>query len=356
MRFRESEDLQGFLETIPTMFLSVLSPGKMLRNIKVYRIHLIMKAHMKKSEMVIKKFVRIGSVVLMNFSFFFGFSIIWFEGQSMHAQIDLIEELSYNLGVKGGDLTYKKLPNGSVEDSIRLTRFTELCKKAVHFSDQVSFFNVVDNKLHEGTILPRMNVHQRRDKVVSQKTSLPERMILEPQDSVGAPDLLLHLSNFGFSLLSASSQRKMIRRISYVAKDVVTTRLVEETEEGFRLRAELFNEVSVINRIHLFKDLRKKFSRERKLCEPFLLFRQLNSIDQQNLFGQLFDRLLETFYSSPSYVKKVIIEILPEESEEDFRFRKFIKLCRAYPFLWKYLGRQEAEKCNRKCTPQTTDA
>lgn len=182
-------------------------------------------------------------------------------------------------------------------------------------------------------------------------------MILEPQDSVGAADLLLHLSSFGFSLLSVSSQRKMIRRISYVAKGVVTTKFVEETEEGFRLRAfaELFNEVSIITRIHVFKDLRKKFSRERKLCEPILLLRQLNSIDQQNLFKQLFDRLLETFYSSPSYVKNVIIEILPEESEEDFRFKKFIKLCRAYPFLWKYLGWQEAEKCNRKGTPQTSD-
>ncbi|KAM1047922.1 hypothetical protein ACFX2I_027136 [Malus domestica] len=207
-------------------------------------------------------------------------------------------------------------------------------------------------------------------------------------DDVDAAELLLRLSIFGFSQLSASDQLQETEEVrnKLVHQGVpVLEQLPEETEEDLRVRTftELFKKLpfsehdiflskvvkkfkregqcgelvswfstqldfkeqqEVIGKIvHVHKvglrtraamlfEVSNKFFCERKLHDLTLLFRQLGSNGWKNLIEQLFDWLMETYYSS-KYTKDVIIEKLSEESEEDFRVRRFIKLCTTHPSL-----------------------
>ncbi|KAM1502136.1 hypothetical protein FF2_026935 [Malus domestica] len=89
----------------------------------------------------------------------------------------------------------EKLEDESEAD-FKLRRFTELCKKVVDFGVQVQFLDSVVQKLLE----PRR--------------CLPHGVLLQPQDSASAAELLWQLSSFGFSLLSIDDQQDKIKQIS----------------------------------------------------------------------------------------------------------------------------------------------
>lgn len=71
------------------------------------------------------------------------------------------------------------------------------------------------------------------------------------------------------------------------------------------------------------------------------MFREVGSSDQQEIMETLSERLWE--YDKEA-TKDVIIKRFSEESEEDFRLRRFIKLCGANPSLKDLFIRSEAEK------------
>ncbi|PQQ01864.1 uncharacterized protein Pyn_36237 [Prunus yedoensis var. nudiflora] len=240
--------------------------------------------------------------------FFLGFSIAWFKGQSSYGQWQLIEQLCD--GVKG--VVVEKLAEESEAD-FKLRRFTELCKRVVDFDVQVHFLDKA--------------VQQLRDK----RRDLPHGVLLQPQDYASAAELLSQLSSFGFSLLSPNDQQDKIEQISneLAVKVVNVERLEGETEEDFRRKTftKLFNEAPIATRVSLFKKFTEKFFGERRLCESILLFGQLNSHEQQKRIEKMLDQLMS---SRREDVKGVILERLPEECEEDFRRRRFIKLCRIW--------------------------
>ncbi|KAM1810465.1 hypothetical protein ACFX12_027218 [Malus domestica] len=255
--------------------------------------------------------------------FFLGFSIIWFKGQGSYGQWQLIEQLRDGVGV-----IIEKLEDES-EAEFKLRRFTELCKRVVDFGVQVHFLDKVEQKL----LQPRRH--------------LPHGVLLQPQDSASAAELLSKLSSFGFSLLSIDDQQDMIKQISnkFSAEVVIIERLAGESEEDLRKKTftKLFNKAQVSARVNLFKELTNKFFGERRLCESILLFRQLGSRDQQERIEEMFGRLVRS-----EDAKNVILEKVDEESEEDFRLRRFIKMCITHTFrldrsLW-----NEAKKWDLK--------
>ncbi|XP_021824156.1 uncharacterized protein LOC110765354 [Prunus avium] len=236
--------------------------------------------------------------------FFLGFSITWFKGQSSYGQWQLIEQLCD--GVKG--VVVEKLAEESQAD-FELRRFTELCKRVVDFDIQVHFLDEAVQQLR----------YVRRD--------LPHWVRVQPQDYASAAELLSQLSSFGFSLLSPNNQQDKIEQISneLAVKVVNVERLAGETEEDFSRKtfAKLFNKAPVATRVHLFKKLSKKFFRERRLCELIILFRQLDSNEQQETIENMHDQFMTR---GSKDVKDVILEKFSEEREEDFRLRRFIKL------------------------------
>lgn len=256
--------------------------------------------------------------------FFLGFSIIWFKGQGSYGQWQLIEQLCD--GVKG--VIIEKLEDEREAD-FKLKRFTELCKRVVDFGVQVHFLDKVEQKL----LQPRRY--------------LPHGVLLQPQDSASAAELLSKLSSFGFSLLSIDDQQDKIKQISnkFSAEVVISERLAGESEEDLRKKTftKLFNKAPVSARVNLFKELTKKFFGERRLCESILLFRQLGSNDQQERIEEMFGRLVRS-----EDAKNVILEKVDEESEEDFRLRRFIKMCITHPFLLDRFLWNEAKKWDLK--------
>ncbi|KAI5319518.1 hypothetical protein L3X38_039233 [Prunus dulcis] len=239
------------------------------------------------------------------------FSIIRFKGQSSYGQWQLIEQLCD--GVKG--VMVEKLANESDAD-FKLRIFTELCKKVVDFDVQVHFLDKA--------------VQQLRDK----RRDLPHGVLLQPQDYAGAAELLSQLSSFGFSLLTPNDQQDKIEQISneLAVKVVHVERLEGETEEDFRRKTftKLFNEARVATRVHLFKNLIKKFFHERRLRESFLLFRQLDSNEKQETIEKMLHRLMRR---GSKDIKDVILEKLSEECDQHFRLRIFIKLCSTFKYL-----------------------
>ncbi|KAM1400030.1 hypothetical protein TB1_026527 [Malus domestica] len=218
--------------------------------------------------------------------FFFGFSIVWFKGQSVSSQ--------------------------DKEQDFRLRKFSELLHtKALPFGIQVYLIDMVVEELRESHHWTRL-----------------------VRDIDG---ILSYLLTFGFSLRSPIDQQRKIEEISSEAggKFEIIKRLVEESEGDFRMRtfASQVHKVGLRTRAAILFEVSNKFFCERKLHDLTLLFRQLGSNGRKNLIEQLFDWLMETYYSS-KYTKDVIIEKLSEESEEDFRVRRFIKLCTTHPSLW----------------------
>ncbi|KAM2622008.1 hypothetical protein TB2_026681 [Malus domestica] len=195
-----------------------------------------------------------------NFSeFYFGFSVVWFKGQSMNSQRWLID-----------------IPT---------------------LVDQLK-------ELREQTCLPHGNLRISVD---------------------ATNEIISHLLTFRFTLLSATDQQLKIEEISGEAggKVEIIKRLAEESEEDFRMR-------TFTSQVHKV--------------------RQLGSNGRKNMIDQLFDWLMETYYSS-KYTKDVIVEKLSEGSEEDFRLRRFIKLCTTHPSLW---DQNEVAKWDLTSTLQTS--
>ncbi|KAL6273895.1 hypothetical protein ACE6H2_024587 [Prunus campanulata] len=261
--------------------------------------------------------------------FFLGFSIIWFKGQSSLGQWQLIDQLCD--GVKG--VMVEKLAEESNAD-FKLRRFTELCKKVVDFGVQVHFLDKAEEQL----------LHKRRD--------LPHGVLVQPQDSASAAELLSQLSSFGFSLLSPNDQQNKIEHISNeLAAEGVNNNIVErlagETEEDLRRKtfAKLFNKAPVATRVHLFEEFTEKFFVERRLCESILLFRQLDSKEQQEKIENMLDQFMRW---EGEDVKDVILERLSEECDENFRLRRFIKLGSTYTFLLDHFIWDEAKKWDLK--------
>ncbi|CAN6563124.1 unnamed protein product [Malus baccata var. baccata] len=229
--------------------------------------------------------------------FFLTFSIIWFKGQSSYGQWQLIEQLCD--GVKG--VIIEKLEDESEAD-FKLRRFTELCKKVVDFGVQVQFLDSVVQKLLE----PRRY--------------LPHGVLLQPQDSASAAELLWQLSSFGFSLLSIDDQQDKIKQISnkISAEAVKRQRLAGESEED--LRQKIFRMFSI------------------KL-------QQLGSNDQQEKIEEMFGYSVRV---ESKDAKNDILEKLDEESEVDFRLRRFIKFCSTDTCLLDVFLSEEDEKRNSK--------
>ncbi|KAM1174606.1 hypothetical protein FF1_027158 [Malus domestica] len=190
----------------------------------------------------------------------------------------------------------EKLEDESEAD-FKLRRFTELCKKVVDFGVQVQFLDSVVQKLLE----PRR--------------CLPHGVLLQPQDSASAAELLWQLSSFGFSLLSIDDQQDKIKQISnkISAEAVKRQRLAGESEEDLRQKTfiMLFNKAPVSTRVNLFEELTDKFFGERRLCESILLLRQLGSNDQQEKIEEMFG---DSGRLESKDAKNVILEKLDEEN------------------------------------------
>ncbi|KAM1261864.1 hypothetical protein ACFX13_027776 [Malus domestica] len=190
----------------------------------------------------------------------------------------------------------EKLEDESEAD-FKLRRFTELCKKVVDFGVQVQFPDSVVQKLLE----PRR--------------CLPHGVLLQPQDSASAAELLWQLSSFGFSLLSIDDQQDKIKQISnkISAEAVKRQRLAGESEEDLRQKTfiMLFNKAPVSTRVNLFEELTDKFFGERRLCESILLLRQLGSNDQQEKIEEMFG---DSGRLESKDAKNVILEKLDEEN------------------------------------------
>ncbi|CAN6698544.1 unnamed protein product [Malus baccata var. baccata] len=164
----------------------------------------------------------------------------------------------------------EQLCDGVIGIIIEKLEDEKLCKKVVDFGVQVQFLDSVVQKLLE----PRR--------------CLPHGVLLQPQDSASAAELLWQLSSFGFSLLSIDDQQDKIKQISnkISAEAVKRQRLAGESEE----------------------DLRQK------------IFRMF-SIKLQSLHELIYSRM------ESKDAKNDILEKLDEESEVDFRLRRFIKFC-----------------------------
>ncbi|RXI07309.1 hypothetical protein DVH24_026445 [Malus domestica] len=207
--------------------------------------------------------------------FYFGFSVVWFKGQSMNSQRWLIEHPNSGRSVK-----------------------------ALPFGIQALLIDTVEKELREQTCLPHGNLRISVD---------------------ATNEIISHILTFGFRLLSATDQQLKIEEISGEAsgKVEIIKRLAEESEEDFRMR-------TFTSQVHKV--------------------RQLGSNGRKNMIDQFFDWLMETYYSS-KYTKDVIVEKLSGGSEEDFRLRRFIKLCTTHPSLW---DQNEVAKWDLTSTLQTS--
>ncbi|KAL6273887.1 hypothetical protein ACE6H2_024579 [Prunus campanulata] len=161
-------------------------------------------------------------------------------------------------------------------------------------------------------------------------------------------EVLWKLSSFGFSLLSPNDQQDNIEHISeLLAVGVADVKRLEgETEEDLRRKkfADLFNKAPVYTQVVLFQEFRRKFFFERRLCEAILLFRQLDSNEQQERIKKL-----EGFVRQRrEEVNDVILEGLSQECEEDFRLRRFIKICSTLNLFLDHFMRDKAKDWDLK--------
>ncbi|KAM2702083.1 hypothetical protein EV2_003840 [Malus domestica] len=151
------------------------------------------------------------------------------------------------------------------------------------------------------------------------------------------------LYQFAFRRISASDQIKQIDGVvsRYRGRDVPLERPAElnvESDEDFRVKTftELFSK-QAFEGYSVFCDIPQKFSDE----EAIFLFKQLGSNDQQEQVHKILDRIKE----QRCEMDEDILNRLPEESEEDFKLRRFTKLYNTDTyFLWDSFGKKEAEK------------
>ncbi|CAB4286773.1 unnamed protein product [Prunus armeniaca] len=180
-------------------------------------------------------------------------------------------------------------------------------------------------------------------------------------DFASPAELLSKLSIFGFSLLSPKDQQDKIEQISnkLAAEDVNVGSLAAaaagETKEDVRRKAfeMLFNKAPVVKRVDLFKEFTKKIFFERRLCEVILLSRQLGSNEQQEEIDEIKQSCYAEFYlglsiiwfkarcaSDPRNLIQVVVgkagvddhifEKLVNETEEDFKLRRFTESKSSY--------------------------
>ncbi|ONH96756.1 hypothetical protein PRUPE_7G150100 [Prunus persica] len=182
-----------------------------------------------------------------------------------------------------------------------------------------------------------------------------------PPHEPNAAEVLRNMLSFGFSLLSPNDQQDKIEQISekLAAGVADVERLEGETEEDLRRKqfAELLNKAPVHTQVDLFREFTYKFNDEKRLCEAILLFRQLDSNEQQETIEEMLRQLVqeEPFLCCFIYIliqnkkkerKHLKLKRLSEESEEDFRLRRFIKLCSTYNGLVLNFIINEPKKCD----------
>ncbi|KAK9950278.1 hypothetical protein M0R45_005776 [Rubus argutus] len=170
--------------------------------------------------------------------------------------------------------------------------------------------------------------------LISQRSCIPK------QDFASAAQLLWRLCRFGFSLLSRCDRKR-------VAKLCTRTLLLDryiyaEGDEDLAMESLLeFTDLhdagscSFYNLVFLCTEISKTFFEERNTREFIFYFRQLGTEDQEELIDELVNRL-ESHKLPDEDASHAIIEKFSEESEEDFRDRRFINLCVGYPFIWKF--------------------
>ncbi|KAK9950275.1 hypothetical protein M0R45_005773 [Rubus argutus] len=160
---------------------------------------------------------------------------------------------------------------------------------------------------------------------------LSQRSFIPQQDFASAAQLLSRLSTFGFSLLSPVD-RKMVAKFCKLHGDDA-----EREEEDLTIKSftELYNAASFGfgARVFLFREISRAFFEERRTREFIFYFRQLGTEDQEELIDEL-SNSLESLKLLDEDASDAIIEKFSEESEEDFRDRRFINLCVGYPFIW----------------------
>ncbi|KAM1349635.1 hypothetical protein EV1_003669 [Malus domestica] len=172
---------------------------------------------------------------------------------------------------------------------------------------------------------------------------------------VQAADLVSRLTEFAFRRLSASNQLKQIDEVvsKYRHGSLSLEKpaeLNDESDEDLRVKTvmELFSK-QILKRgwaLEAFQysilfDLLQKFHDE----EVIFMFRKLGSKDQQELIKKMLDHLKKNWPQRQIEEDILNPHQFPEESEEDFRLRRFTKLYNSYRFfLWDRFGKEEAEK------------
>ncbi|KAK9950282.1 hypothetical protein M0R45_005780 [Rubus argutus] len=162
--------------------------------------------------------------------------------------------------------------------------------------------------------------------MLSQRSSIPQ------QDFASAAQLLSRLSTFGFSLLSPVD-RKMVAKLCCKLHGDDAER--EEEDLTIKSFTELYNAASfsIADQVYLCRNISETFFSERRTREFIFYFRQLGTEDQEELIDEL-SNSLESHKLLDEDASDAIIEKFSEESEEDFRDRRFINLCVGYPFIW----------------------
>ncbi|XP_062010863.1 uncharacterized protein LOC133727276 isoform X2 [Rosa rugosa] len=132
-------------------------------------------------------------------------------------------------------------------------------------------------------------------------------------------ELLVRLSLYAFNRLSPSDQQEKVEEISHTV-NVEDVQFLEESDEAFRLRtfAELFKKLPFADQLKVFlSKVIRKFKRERQLGELISSFKQLDAEHQQQLIEKVVHSTSENLRN-------------PGETEEEFRLRRFTQLSRDY--------------------------
>ncbi|KAM1660794.1 hypothetical protein COP1_003570 [Malus domestica] len=170
---------------------------------------------------------------------------------------------------------------------------------------------------------------------------------------VQAADLLSRLTEFTFRRLSASNQLKRIDEVvlKYRGRGLSLEKpaeLNDQSDEDLRVKTvmELFSKQNLKRgwaledfQYYILFDVLEEFHAE----EAIFMFRQLGSKDQQELIKKMLYRLKNWWQ------RQIEEDILnphqfPEESEEDFRLRRFTKLYNTDTSPWDSFGIKEADK------------
>ncbi|KAK9950281.1 hypothetical protein M0R45_005779 [Rubus argutus] len=181
---------------------------------------------------------------------------------------------------------------------------------------------------------PKIPIRQR-DAVSIAKVS--HRSFIRQQDFESAAQLLSRLSTFGFSLLSSCDRKRVadIGKLYGLQYNDDAEGEGEEEDRTIKSFTEKYNDASydISDRVFLCTIISETFYDERRTREFIFYFRQLGTEDQEELIDEL-SNSLESHKLPDEDASDAIIEKFSEESEEDFRDRRFINLCVGYPFIW----------------------